>query len=81
MRMVDLWKLCITTFSMPDITNAKVLLFARWMTTQYGTPEYDVNGYDGTWWKEQLEHFNEVVWPNYIENGSVKNTLEFLSNN
>jgi hypothetical protein len=58
--------------------NAKMLLFARWITTQFGTPQYNVNGYDGSWWKTQLNHFNDVVYPNYIKNGSAENTKKFL---
>jgi hypothetical protein len=38
-----------------------------------------LNREDGEWWKKQLIHFNEVVYPNYLENGSVKNTEDFLS--
>jgi hypothetical protein len=37
-----------------------------------------LNKEDGHWWKKQLEHFNDVVWPNYIENGSAINAKEFL---
>lgn len=33
---------------------------------------------NGTWWKERLEHFNKVVWPNYVKNGSAKETEKFL---
>ena len=33
---------------------------------------------NGNWWKEQLKHFNEVVYPNYKENGSAENANEFL---
>lgn len=59
--------------------HTKMLLFARWITTQYGTPEYNVNGFDGSWWKEQLNHFNAVVYPNMLKNGSVDNTKTFLT--
>lgn len=38
-----------------------------------------LNREDGAWWKNRIEHFNMVVWPNYIKNGSVKNTEEFLT--
>lgn len=34
---------------------------------------------DGKWWREQLKHFNDVVYPNYIENGTVENTNKFLN--
>lgn len=32
----------------------------------------------GEWYKTQLKFFNEVVYPNYMENGSVKSAREFL---
>ncbi len=32
----------------------------------------------GDWWKKQLIHFNEVVYPNYKKNGSAKDANEFL---
>jgi len=37
-----------------------------------------LNRENGEWWKEQLIYFNETVYPNYIKNGTVKNTKEFL---
>lgn len=40
-----------------------------------------LNREDGYWYKKQLEHFENVVWPNYIENGSVQDTQEFLNDN
>lgn len=58
--------------------NTKMLLFARWVTTNYGTPQYNVNGYDGEWWKKTLKYFNETVYPTMVENGSVDNTDQFL---
>lgn len=38
-----------------------------------------LNRENGYWWKEQLNHFNEVVYPNYLKNGSVEDTRKFLS--
>lgn len=32
----------------------------------------------GYWYKEQLKHFNEVVYPNYVKNGSVREAELFL---
>lgn len=32
--------------------EVRMLLFARWIATNYGTPEYNVGGFDGNWWKE-----------------------------
>lgn len=62
----------------PVKIDVRVLLFARWITTNYGTPQYNVNGVDGKWWKERLEHFNKEVFPVMILNGSVENTEKFL---
>lgn len=48
-------------------------------------PEFDastalclLNRVDGKWYFEQLKHFNEVVYPNYLKNGSVESAKEFL---
>lgn len=48
-------------------------------------PEFDkstamciLNQESGYWWKEQLNHFNNVVYPNCIKYGIVKNTKQFL---
>jgi len=38
-----------------------------------------LNRESGHWWKDKLKHFNEVVYPNYLKNGSVKNAEEFLT--
>ena len=38
-----------------------------------------LNREDGSWWRDKLRHFNSVVYPNYLKNGSVKNTELFLS--
>ncbi len=50
-------------------------------------PEYDestamalLNRVDGKWYFEQLQHFNTVVYPNYIKNGTVKSAEDFLKN-
>ena len=37
-----------------------------------------LNREDGYWWKKQFEHFNDVVWSNYLKNGSAKSAKEFL---
>jgi hypothetical protein len=61
-----------------ETVNVKMLLFSRWLTTNYGTPEYNVNGMDGEWWKKTLKYFNDEVYPVMILNGSVENTEKFL---
>ena len=37
-----------------------------------------LNRETGIWYKKQLKHFNEIVYPNYLKNDTVKNTKEFL---
>lgn len=37
-----------------------------------------LNRQDGHWWKQRLEHFEKVVLPNYIKNGSVEGMQSFL---
>lgn len=37
-----------------------------------------LNRETGYWYKEQLKHFNDVVYPNYIKNGTIENTKQFL---
>ena len=37
-----------------------------------------LNREKGEWWKEQLEHFETVVFPNYVRNGSAENAYKFL---
>jgi hypothetical protein len=55
--------------------KVKMFLFARWIATNY---EGVLNTEDGYWYKEQLEHFNENVWINYLKNGTVEDTAKFL---
>lgn len=57
--------------------KVKMFLFGRWIATCY---EGILNSEDGLWWAKQLKHFNEIVYPNYIENGSVESTTKFLDN-
>ena len=40
-----------------------------------------LNRETGYWYSEQLKHFNDVVYPNYIKNKSVKNVKKFLKIN
>lgn len=34
---------------------------------------------NGDWWKKELEYFEDVVWPEYVNNGSVEDTIKFLT--
>jgi hypothetical protein len=61
-----------------ETVNVKMLLFSRWLTMNYGTPQYNVNSMDGEWWKTTLNYFNKEVYPVMILNGSVENTEKFL---
>ena len=38
-----------------------------------------LNREDGYWYKKQLKYFNDVVYPNYVRNGSVDNIKKFLN--
>lgn len=38
-----------------------------------------LNRQTGYWYKEQLKHFNDVVYPNYLKNGTVEDTRQFLN--
>lgn len=69
---------------MTEIENdVKVLLFARWILTCYGDTEKDgisvLNAESGEWWKKQLKYFNGIVYPNYLENGTVEDTEKYLN--
>lgn len=37
-----------------------------------------LNRESGAWYKKQLKHFNEIVFPNYVKNGSFNSAKEFL---
>ncbi len=37
-----------------------------------------LNRESGTWYARQLKYFNNFVYPNYIENGTVDNAKVFL---
>lgn len=59
--------------------DVKMFLFARWMGTCYAT--HTLNSEDGYWWADKLNHFNEEVYPNYVENGAIEDTKKFLETN
>lgn len=37
-----------------------------------------LNMKDGEWYKEQLQYFIDVVYPNYIDNETVESTIKFF---
>jgi hypothetical protein len=37
-----------------------------------------LNRESGLWYKEQLNHFNNAVFPNYVQNGTVENAKQFF---
>lgn len=55
--------------------KVKMFLFARWIATCYYS---ELNTQPGLWWKERLEYFNRVVYPNLVENETVTYTKDFL---
>jgi hypothetical protein len=56
--------------------DVKMFLFARWVCVNYGSV---LNTKKGDWYKEQIKHFNNFVYPNYIKNGTVKETKLFFN--
>jgi hypothetical protein len=56
--------------------EVKMFLFARWMAVNYGGV---LNTERGKWYKQQIKHFNNVVYPNYIKNGTVEKTKIFFN--
>lgn len=68
---------------MENESGVKMFLFARWISTCYADTEVDglsvLNAESGEWWKSQLNYFNEMVYPNYVENGTVEDTKEYLN--
>lgn len=39
-----------------------------------------LNRETGFWYREQIEYFNRVVYPNFVKNNSVKDAKKFLEN-
>ena len=37
-----------------------------------------LNREKGEWWKKELKHFMDVVYPNYEKNGDVEETYEYI---
>jgi len=66
--------------------DVKMFLFARWMATCYAETTLNnlpeelsvLNIESGTWWKERLKYFNNIVYPNYLINKTVEKTSNFL---
>jgi len=50
--------------------DIKILLFARWLMICYSYQE--ISGENSYWYKQQVEHFNLVVYPEYVKNGTVE---------
>lgn len=65
----------ITRKSISVEEKTKMFLFGRWMSTCYSTTE--LNQSDGKWWSIQLKHFVDVVFPEYVRNGSYDEALQF----
>ena len=63
--------------------NTKAFLFAKWLAMNYADSTLNgvsvLNRETGHWYKQQLQHFNEVAYPNMKENGTVSETRSFLN--
>jgi len=64
----------LTAFNTEE-ADTKALLFCRWMSTCY---DGEMNAQKGRWWKDQLKHFNDQVFPEYKKNGTLENMKEYL---
>jgi len=56
--------------------EVRILLFSRWLILNYSNEE--LNNENSLWFKSQLQHFNDVVYPNYIKNGTVKEHIKMF---
>ena len=69
--------------SIKQTEDVKMFLFARWISMCYADTMVDglsvLNTETGHWYKEQLEHFNSVVYPNYVKNGKIQENVDFLN--
>lgn len=57
--------------------KTKLFLFCRWMAMSY-TSE-NMNTESGYWWKDRVNDFERLAYPNLIKNNSYIDTFEFLS--
>lgn len=66
----------------PHTNNAKLnkkafaYSFARWVAIL----KRNLNEQDGLWWKEQLKHFENVIFPIYKSTKHLKKIKKFLKN-
>jgi len=56
--------------------EVKMFLFTRWIAVNYADV---LNTEKGEWYKQQIKHFNKVVYPNYIKNGMLEETKLFFN--
>ena len=56
--------------------EAKTILFSRWLTTNYTSQE--MNSFVGIWWVQGYRYFDEMVFPNYKENGSFSALVTYI---
>lgn len=65
-----------------DITTsekAKTILFSRWLSMCYHTDV--MNNEDGIWWLRVYKEFEDKVLPNYEENESLKDMIDYINEN
>lgn len=56
--------------------EVKMFLFTRWIASCYAEVLLTEKG---GWYKKQIKHFNNVVYPNYTKNGMVAETEAFFN--
>lgn len=65
--------------------DVKMFLFSRWISVSYADTrdrKYGIsvlNTENGNWYKDKLNYFNEKIYPEYVKNGTVDQTIEFLN--
>ena len=74
-----------TKINKSKIEDVKMFLFSRWISISYAETrdiKYGIsvlNTENGNWYKDKLNYFNERIYPEYLKNGIVKHTEEFLN--
>jgi hypothetical protein len=56
--------------------NTKLIMFSRWMALNYSN---DLSIQRGEWYKSQLDHFNNNIYPDYIKDGTVNKYKELYN--
>ena len=60
------------------MSKVKMYLFTRWLFIEYTANVVSYKIFNEYWLKEQIEHFDSVVWNMYLENGTVEEARNYL---